>query len=93
MADHTVETAADLEAAKQKLADAEAAHTKALVDADENRSPEQLVHDLLEAIVMRLGNRPEMRHMVMALEKHMEPAPAPEDRNLRLAPFDKQPAV
>lgn len=82
MPDPKVDTAADLEAAKQKLADAEAAHAKALVEADENRSPEELVHDLLEAIVMRLGNRPEMRAMVLALEKHIAPTPAPEDQPL-----------
>src|ERR1700688_2793987 len=62
--DPKVDTAADVEAAKQKLADAEAAHKKALIDADENRSPDQLLHDLFEAIVMRLGNRPEMEAMV-----------------------------
>ena len=84
--DPKVDTAADVEAAKQKLADAEAAHKKALIDADENRSPDQLLHDLFEAIVMRLGNRPEMEAMVKQIARHLEPTPAPEDQPLKPQP-------
>lgn len=78
MPDQKVDTAADLEAAKKNLADAEAAHADALAAAEADKRPEAIVTDLLDAIVMRLGNRPEMRAMVTALHKHTEPAePAP----------------
>lgn len=78
MPDQKVDTAADLEAAKKNLADAEAAHADALAAAEADKSPEAIVTDLLDAIVMRLGNRPEMRAMVTALHKQTEPAePAP----------------
>jgi hypothetical protein len=82
MPDPKVDTAADLEAAKQKLADAEAAHAKAVEEAAENRTPEQLVHDLFASIVARLGNRPDMEAMLKAIEKRLEPTPAPEDQQL-----------
>jgi IS5 family transposase len=82
MPDPKVDTAAELEAAKQKLADAEAAHAKAVTDAAENRTSEQLVHDLFAAIVARLGNRPDMEAMLTTLGKRIEPAPAPEEQPL-----------
>jgi hypothetical protein len=75
-----IDTAADVEAAKAKLADAEAAHAKAVEEAAENRKPPELIVDLLDAIVMRLGNRPEMRAMVASLKKQIEPTPAPEEQ-------------
>jgi hypothetical protein len=68
MPDQKVDTAADLEAAKQKLADAEAAHAKSLEESAANKTPEEIFTDLLEAIVMRLGNRPDMRAMLTALK-------------------------
>jgi hypothetical protein len=68
MPDEKVDTAADLEAAKAQLATAEAAHAAALEESEANKSPEEIFIDLLEAIVMRLGNRPEMRAMVAALK-------------------------
>lgn len=60
MAPSTEETAASLEAAKTALADAERAHAAATLEAEENRTPEQANKDLLTAIVLHLGNRPEM---------------------------------
>jgi hypothetical protein len=81
MPDEKVDTAADLEAAKQKLADAEAAHAKAVQEAAENRTPPELMHDLFAAIVNRLGNRPDMEALLTALTKHLVPpkeAPAKE---------------
>jgi hypothetical protein len=80
VADEKVDTAADLEAAKKKLADAEAAHTKAVAEAAENRTSEQLLYDLFASIVARLGNRPDMEAMLTTLGKRIEPAPAPEDQ-------------
>jgi len=80
--DQKVDTAAEIEAAKQKLADAEAAHTKAVAEAAENRRPEQLVYDLFASIVARLGNRPDMEAMLTTLGKRIEPAPAPEEQPL-----------
>ena len=68
MPDEKVDTAADLEAAKAQLATAEAAHAAALQESEANKSPEEIVTDILDAIVMRLGNRPDMRAMVAALK-------------------------
>lgn len=77
MPDEKVDTAAELEAAKAKLAQAEAAHEAALTEAEANKTPEEIITDLFEAIVMRLGNRPEMRAMVAALKPKAQPEPAP----------------
>ena len=74
--DEKVDTAAELEAAKQKLADAEKAHAEAVAAASENRSPDELLTDFMDLVTMRLGNRPEMRAIVAQLKKHSAPAPA-----------------
>jgi hypothetical protein len=64
-----VDTAADLEAAKKKLEAAQAAHDEAEKKAAGPREPETVVTDLLERIVMRLGNRPELRALLTELEQ------------------------
>lgn len=76
MPDPKVDTAAYLEAAKKNLADAQAKHDAAVEEAVANKPLAEIFTDLLEAIVMRLGNRPDMRAMVVALKKQTEPAPA-----------------
>jgi len=68
MPDDKVDTAADLEAAKQQLADAETAHAAATAEAAANRTPDELVRVLFESIIMRLGNRPDMRATFEALK-------------------------
>jgi hypothetical protein len=72
MPDQKVDTAADLEAAKAKLAEAQAAHDVSVKEKLANKSPAEITTDLLDAIVMRLGNRPDMRAMVAALKPKPE---------------------
>ena len=73
MAPTTEETAASLEAAKTQLADAEAAHVAATKEAEENRTPEQAVTDLLTKIVAHFGNRPDMEKDLAILIAHGKP--------------------
>jgi hypothetical protein len=75
-----VDTAADLEAAKKNLEAAQAKHDEAEKKAAGPRKPNVIIMDLFEAIVMRLGNRPEMRALLKELEPHVEP-PAPEEQH------------
>jgi len=62
----------DLEAAKK------AAETEAKVKA-EPRAPEVVISDLLGAIVMRLGNRPDLQLLLTELKAaaHIEEPPPP----------------
>lgn len=61
------ETAAQLEAARQALADAEAAHAAAKADAPP-RSPDLVIFDFLQAIVMRFGHHPELQALLDELK-------------------------
>jgi hypothetical protein len=72
----TDETAAQLEAARQQLAAAEAAHTAAIADAPP-RNFEEIVYDFFAQLVMRSGNHPEMQRLLDELKKALhigEPA-------------------
>lgn len=73
------DTAADLEAAKKNLEAAQTAHDKAEAEAAGPRKPEVVITDLLEAFVMRFGNRPEMRKLLTELKATTEPPP-PEEK-------------
>lgn len=64
MAEQTAETAAALDAAKAALDAAQAKHDAAVTAAAGPRSQDAVAHDLFEAIVMRLGNRPELRALL-----------------------------
>lgn len=80
MADQKVDTAADLEAAKKNLEAAQSAHDEAERKAAGPRAPVVVLADLLDKIVMRLGNRPELRALVAEFVPKEEPPPAPLSR-------------
>jgi hypothetical protein len=81
MAPTTEETNAAVEAAKKQLADAEAAHAAATAESAEPRAPGVVVTDLLERIVDRMGNRPELEKLVKELKATApKPEPAPEEQ-------------
>lgn len=69
----TEETAAALDKAKADLAAAEAAHQDATTAAAGPRKPEVILTDLLDRLVLRLGNRPELRALVTELQKASVP--------------------
>ena len=56
--------AAALERAKQALADAQAEHDAATKEPAPPRTPDVVLHDILDEINMRLGNRPSMRALL-----------------------------
>jgi hypothetical protein len=66
--------ATDTLAAAQKVADAEA---KAKVTP---RSPDLILLDLFTQIVMRLGNRPDLRLLITELTAAIAPKPPPPPR-------------
>jgi hypothetical protein len=61
------ETADQVAKAQLALDNALAEHAAALDAGEANKPPEQIVLDLLEAIVMRLGNRPDHRALLKRL--------------------------
>jgi hypothetical protein len=66
------ETAAKLAAAKDSLDQAQAAHDQAELESAGPRDPRMIVFDLFAAIVMRLGNRPELELLVQELEGSLD---------------------
>jgi fructoselysine-6-P-deglycase FrlB-like protein len=64
MAPSAADTAAALEAKKAELAQAEADNQAALDEAEANRSPLDLLGELLTLIVSRHGNHPELVALV-----------------------------
>lgn len=77
MAPSTDETADQVAKARLALEAAEAEHASALTHADDNRSTEDLTLDLLEAIVMRQGNRPDQAALLKRIKAKLAPGPAP----------------
>lgn len=69
----TEETAAALDKARQDLAAAEAAHQDAEKAAAGPRRPEVVLIDLLDKLVLRLGNRPDLRALVTEMQKAAVP--------------------
>ena len=69
------ETADQVAKARLALEAAEAEHAAALTEGEANKPPEQLVHDLLEEIVMCLGNRPTMRALIKRFKASLEGGP------------------
>jgi len=61
MAPTTEETAATLQSAAAAHAQAQAAHDAAVTASAGTRATELVLSDLLNGIVMRLGNRPDLR--------------------------------
>jgi hypothetical protein len=74
----TDETADQVAKAELALEAAKAEHAAALATEDDNRPAGDHVIDLLDAIVMRLGNRPDFRAMLTRIRTKIgTPAPAP----------------
>jgi hypothetical protein len=74
----TEETADQVAKARLALEAAEAEHAAALSIAEDNRDPAAIALDLFEAIVMRLGNRPQLAALLEKLKlRTAQPAPAP----------------
>ena len=69
------ETADQVAKARLALEAAEAEHAAALGEADDNRSFEEQTIELLEAIVMRFGNRPDFRLILDKLKAKVAPPP------------------
>jgi hypothetical protein len=65
------ETASQLEAAQAALEKAQADHATALAKAEDSRAPELQMLDLLELMVMRFGNRPQMRALINRLRARL----------------------
>lgn len=65
------DTAAQLEAAKQALADAEAAHAQAKADAPP-RNFEEIVYDFFANLVMRAGHHPELQALLDELKRALK---------------------
>jgi hypothetical protein len=66
------ETADQLAKARLALEAAEAEHAAALDAGEANKPPEHILADLLDAIVMRLGNRPDMRALHKRFARSIE---------------------
>ena len=80
----TEETADQVAKAKLALEAAEAEHAAALEEGEANKPPEAILGDLMTAIVMHLGNRPDQRALLKRFLKSTEggiliaaPEPAP----------------
>ena len=70
------ETGDQVAKARLALEAAEAEHAAALGEADDNRSHEEQIVDLLEAMVMRFGNRPDFRAKIDRIKAKVLVAPA-----------------
>jgi len=74
----TDETAEQVAKARLALEAAEAEHAAALTTADDNKTAAEHALELLEEVVMCLGNRPTMRLILSRLKKaSAPPTPAP----------------
>ena len=82
----TDETADQVAKARLALEAAEAEHAAALTTADDNRSAEELIVALLDEIVMRFGNRPNLRALIERLKTMLSPpAPAPKGDTVKVS--------
>lgn len=73
MAPTTEETGAAVAEAQAALDKAQAAHAESTAAAAEPRAPEAIVTHLFDKLVMRLGNRPELRKLVDELQTATAP--------------------
>jgi hypothetical protein len=77
VADEKVDTGAAVEQAQAALEAAQAADAAAKANELENRTQEELILAWMEAVTLRLGNRPELRAVTQKLAAKAAPPPAP----------------
>ena len=77
MADEKVDTGAAVEQAQAALEAAQAADAAAKANELETLTPDQLLLKWIDAVTMRLGNRPELRALSQKLASKAAPPPPP----------------